>query len=143
MHREIFALAAVLAFSALPMFGCGGTQTVSAEAVEIPRFAPGMKLRYIYQSTFRNATYEVEIVDDTHLYWEAVTGPSTGMHSGVEYTIREIAPGVVFLSWVEGNGNVVAQVVDLVHLEVHAVESSGDSQRLQVDGRIEVIRESR
>ncbi len=121
--------------------GCGGAQTPADEAP--PTFGAGLTMRYDYRSTHGTSVFEIEIVDDRRLLYRGVGGEATGLEGGVDYTRRDITPGVVFLSWAEDGGRVTAQVVDLLHLEVHSIEVSSEGERVELDGKIEIVREAR
>ncbi|RLB46631.1 MAG: hypothetical protein DRJ42_27220 [Deltaproteobacteria bacterium] len=123
------------------MTGCGGAQTPADEAP--PTFGAGLTMRYDYRSTHGTSVFEIEVIDDRRLIYRGVAGEVTGLEGGVDYTRRDITPGVVFLSWAEEDGRVTAQVIDLLHLEVHSIEVSSEGERVELDGKIEIVRAAR
>jgi len=111
----------VLSLLFVVMTGCGGAQSPTTEAP--PTFGAGLTMRYDYRSTHGTSVFEIEVVDDRRLLYRGVAGEVTGIEGA--------------------DGRVTAQVVDLLHLEVHSIEVSSEGERVELDGKIEIVRAAR
>ena len=82
-----------------------------AEAVTAltkPIVLSGKKIRYDYGAS----QYEVTVKNDTLLRWESLSGISKGTMGEERYYRQDIAPGIIFISWIEKDGLGVSQVVN-------------------------------
>lgn len=74
--------------------------------------------------------------------WEALEGPARGT-TGTERTyVREIGPGMYFVSWLEASGTTVSQVLDLPAgrvLSFITYEHDGERRALLDAGSVELI----
>src|SRR5262245_44929691 len=70
----------------------------------------GRKFLYTYKSGLR---VEGEVLSGSRVAWRAPSGPAVGSSGTEAASIAEVRPGLWFVSWVEGSGTTVSQVLDL------------------------------
>jgi phenolic acid decarboxylase len=70
----------------------------------------GRKFLYTYKSGLR---VEGEFLSGSRVAWRALSGPATGSSGTETASIAEVRPDLWFVSWVEGSGTTVSQVLDL------------------------------
>ncbi len=70
----------------------------------------GRKFLYTYKSGLR---VEGEFLAGSRLAWRALSGPAAGSSGTEAASIAEVRPDLWLVSWVEGSGTTVSQVLDL------------------------------
>lgn len=128
-----YALISALSFAFL--VSCQQKQEPKkAEAVTAltkPIVLSGKKIRYDYGAS----QYEVTVKNDTLLRWKSLSGISKGTMGEERYYKQDIAPGIIFISWIEKDGLGVSQVVNW---NTHVVNSylRIDNQIIPISGTL-------
>jgi phenolic acid decarboxylase len=74
----------------------------------------------IHMTYDNGVEFDAEYLDGSQMRWDALTGPAKGT-SGIESShIREVAPDVYLVNWLEESGTTVSQVINLATREITA-----------------------
>jgi phenolic acid decarboxylase len=100
----------------------------------------GRKFLYTYKSGLR---VEGEFLSGSRVAWRALSGPAAGSSGTEAASVTEARPDLWFVSWVEGSGTTVSQVLDLHLMAVTSFVTfdAGGSRRGMLDtGDLKEIR---
>lgn len=74
--------------------------------------------------------YYVSILSENQLRWKSIGVSDGGPSEETEdYTVKEIATNVYFVSWMEQSGMTVSEVIDLPNQKVYATITWGDETK--------------
>lgn len=96
----------------------------------------GKSYRIIFEDGY---VFNVTYIDESHLHWEGIEGPSKGLAGDEKMTYRQLAPGLFFVNWLEESGVSVSQILDLNKMIVHSFttyEKNGKRQELFRSGTL-------
>lgn len=76
----------------------------------------GHRFQYSYEN---GVTLKIAFANEHTLHWKAITGPEQGRAATETYDSVAIAPNIHFITWLEGDGATVSQVVDYNQMLVY------------------------
>ena len=92
---------------------------------------------------FGITTFRLSFADDHQMSFLGTAGSSKGVHDTVEYTARELRPGLYMIYWHEPHtGDNVVHIQDFDHGIVHTNIAKPDGRFLHMDGVMKASRGS-